>query len=122
MKTIHHKALAEQRQEYARLMRHNLTTAEQVLWQALRNRKLLNYKFRRQQQLGYRIVDFVCYEKKLVIELDGIHHMEDIKIIEDQDRSNELQDMGFRVLRFSNEEVIYGFAMVIDKIQDELDK
>jgi|GEM_PF-2648694 len=48
--------------------------------------------------------------------------MEDIKIIEDQDRSNELQDMGFRVLRFSNEEVIYGFAMVIDKIQDELDK
>ncbi|HOH97624.1 MAG TPA: endonuclease domain-containing protein [Candidatus Cloacimonadota bacterium] len=88
----------------------------------MRNRKLLNYKFRRQQQLGYRIVDFVCYEKKLVIELDGIHHMEDIKIIEDQDRSNELQDMGFRVLRFSNEEVIYGFAMVIDKIQDELDK
>ena len=63
MKTIHHQALAEQRQEYARLMRHNLTTAEQVLWQALRNRKLLNYKFRRQQQLGYRIVDFVCYEK-----------------------------------------------------------
>ncbi|MDX8127138.1 endonuclease domain-containing protein [Methylomonas sp. OY6] len=84
--------------DLARSLRKNQTDAERVIWQQLRNRQLLGCKFRRQQVIGPFIVDFVCLEPKLVIEVDGGQHAEQQEY--DQNRSHYLQRLGYRVLRF----------------------
>ena len=81
-----------------------MTDAEGVLWRALRDRQLLGHKFRRQYSVGPFIVDFVCVEKKLVIEVDGGQHTEQVEA--DQERSEFIEERGFRVLRFWNHEVM----------------
>ena len=88
---------------YARRLRKSLTDAEQVLWQQLCF-KQFGYKFRRQSPIGSCIVDFVCYEQKLIIEVDGGQHSENR--CEDDVRSQWLAKEGFRVLRFWNHEVL----------------
>jgi len=108
------------RQHYAKEMRQNPTKAEQMLWQVLRNRKFHGFKFRRQQQLGRYIVDFVCYEANLIVELDGIHHSDPVKMLEDKERTEELTQMGFQLLRFANCEVEESWGLVIDKISEML--
>jgi very-short-patch-repair endonuclease len=88
----------------ARQLRKDQTLAETRLWQYLRNRQLTDCKFRRQHVIGPYIVDFVCLEKKLIVELDGGHHLEQQEY--DQLRTLELNSSGFRVLRFWNNEVL----------------
>lgn len=88
----------------ARELRKNPTDAERYLWQYLRFRQFGGYKFRRQQPLGRYIVDFVCLEQKLVIEIDGGQHSTQVQY--DQERSAWLEAQGFRVLRFWNNEVL----------------
>ena len=73
--------------EIARQLRRKMTPAEARLWGLLRNRQIENQKFRRQEPLGNYVVDFVCYEKKLVIELDGSQHLGDIN--KDQSRTDD---------------------------------
>jgi adenine-specific DNA-methyltransferase len=87
----------------ARQLRKNMTHAERTLWRHLRLRQFAGYKFRRQQPIGKYIVDFVCFEKKLVIELDGSQHSEEI--VYDLERSSWLEEQGFRVLRFWDNQV-----------------
>jgi len=101
-------------------MRSYPTKAEQLLWQALRNRNFHGFKFRRQQQLGFYIVDFVCYEAKLIIELDGVHHADLVKTLEDEERTAELTKMGFRVLRFWNSDVEESWGVVMGAIEKML--
>ena len=72
----------------ARKLRKGSTEAERLLWKHLGGRNILNLKFRRQEQIGDYIVDFVCYEKKLIIELDGGHHNQDEIKINDILRQN----------------------------------
>jgi very-short-patch-repair endonuclease len=84
----------------ARTLRSNPTEAERALWKQLRLRQLEGYKFRRQQPLGRYIVDFVCFEKKLIIELDGGQHAE--QVASDTARSAWIEAQGFRILRFWN--------------------
>ncbi|MES1216062.1 MAG: adenine deaminase C-terminal domain-containing protein [Bacteroidota bacterium] len=85
--------------------RDNPTQAENVLWHLLRGRKLDGYKFRRQHIIGPYIADFVCLNKRLIIEVDGlIHHIPENKI-SDAERTLELNKLGFTVIRFTNEEV-----------------
>lgn len=83
-----------------------MTDAERVLWRELRSRQISGYKFRRQQPLGRFITDFVCFEKRLVIELDGGQHAEAEQLSYDAERSVWLEQNGYRVLRFWNHDVL----------------
>jgi very-short-patch-repair endonuclease len=94
----------------ARELRNNLTDAEWLLWQHLRLRQLGGYKFRRQQPLGPYVVDFVCLEKRLIIEVDGGQHNEQVTY--DTERSAWLEAQGFRVLRFWSHEVLQNIEAV----------
>ncbi len=89
----------------ARHLRKNLTDAERLLWSRLRNRQLENHRFRRQHPIGPYIVDFVCLDKALIIELDGGQHGEDGQIAYDQERTVWLETEGYKVIRFWNYEV-----------------
>jgi adenine-specific DNA-methyltransferase len=88
----------------ARTLRKNPTDAERFLWRHLRLRQIGGYKFRRQQPLGRYIVDFVCLEKRLVVEIDGGQHSEQAAY--DHKRSVWLEAQGFRILRFWDHEVL----------------
>ena len=88
----------------ARELRKNLTEAERTLWKYLRLRQFDGNKFRRQEPIGKYIVDFVCFEKKLIVEVDGGQHNE--QVIYDSERNEWLKKQGFRILRFWNNQVL----------------
>lgn len=96
--------------------RRNLTEAERIIWNAIRNRKL-GPKFRRQQIIDSYIVDFVCLELKLVIEIDGGYHDSKDQKEYDKSRTEILQSLGYNELRFKNEEVLNNLNSVIEKIK-----
>ena len=103
-------------QQYARELRLRTTEAEQKLWSLLRNRQLKGKKFRRQHAIANYIVDFYCNECKLVIELDGNFHTDEIAKDYDKSRTALLTELGITVLRFWNEEVISDPARVLIRI------
>jgi adenine-specific DNA-methyltransferase len=88
----------------ARKLRSNLTDAESYLWRHLRFRQIADHKFRRQRPIGPYIVDFVCLEKKVVIEVDGGQHAQTQTL--DDTRDKWLRSQGYVVLRFWNNEVL----------------
>jgi very-short-patch-repair endonuclease len=98
----------------ARGLRRALTPAERVLWQALRNRQVGGLKFRCQHPVGRFIVDFYCPACKLVVELDGGVHDDRAEI--DEARTQMLNNYGYRVLRFRNEEVLRNLDLVLEQI------
>jgi very-short-patch-repair endonuclease len=94
--------------QHARDMRKNATHAEDFLWQLVRNRQLLGYKFRRQHPIDQKfILDFFCQELMLGIELDGGYHQAIDQQEYDEGRSYELKELGITILRFTNEEAIW---------------
>jgi very-short-patch-repair endonuclease len=101
-------------------LRSSQTNAEQRLWYYLRNRHFQGFKFRRQQTLQGYIVDFVCLERKLVIELDGGQHADQQTY--DEIRTQKLQQEGFRVLRFWNNEVFTNIEGVLEVIKGHLEE
>ena len=103
---------------YARALRKSPTEAERALWRHIRLRQLEGCKFRRQQPLGRCIVDFVCFEKKLIIELDGGQHAE--QMASDAERTAWLETQGFRVLRFWNHDVLSNIEAVKEAIRGAL--
>lgn len=105
--------------EKAKLLRQHLTTTETALWDELRNRKL-GVKFRRQHPISLYIVDFYCHEKKLVIEVDGDYHLNSSQQNDDQVREDELQSLGLKVVRFTDEQVSMQIKKVIEQIKKEL--
>ena len=106
--------------ETRRFLRKNMTDAEQVLWSILKGKKIHGLKFRRQYSIGYYIVDFYCPSKKIVIELDSHHHFNPDGIINDKERDEHLHLLGFKVLRFENNEVLHDLTGVIIKIKSHL--
>jgi len=98
----------------SRDLRKNPTDAEAKLWRYLRHKQIDGYKFRRQHPLGQYVVDFVCLETMLVIEVDGGQHAESIR--RDERRTAFLEKQGFRVLRFWNNEVLGNINGVIATI------
>ena len=88
----------------ARSLRANGTDAERALWRSLRSARFLGYPFRRQQPMGPYIVDFVCRSARLVIEVDGGHHA--AQVLRDRKRSAWLRGLGYRVIRFTDREVL----------------
>jgi 5-methyltetrahydrofolate--homocysteine methyltransferase len=106
--------------EFVKKNRSNLTDAEKKLWKLLRNRQLEKYKFRRQHIIGKYIADFVCIPQNLVIEIDGlIHQLPDNKE-SDEIRTQWLESIGLRVIRFTNEQVLINPEKVIRQILDAL--
>jgi very-short-patch-repair endonuclease len=97
-----------------RALRSNMTDAEQALWHLLRCRQISGLKFRRQHPFGNYILDFVCLENKLVIEVDGGQHGQQAGY--DENRAQKLQAAGFRVLRFWDNEVLNEIESVKEKI------
>jgi very-short-patch-repair endonuclease len=102
----------------ARNLRKAQTDAERVLWQQLRNRQLSGAKFKRQYGMGRYIVDFICLESKLIVEVDGGQHAEQHEY--DAQRTAWLEAQGFKVLRFWNNEVLSETAVVLEVIMREL--
>jgi very-short-patch-repair endonuclease len=88
----------------ARELRKNQTNAEKTLWSVLRKHRLEGHRFRRQHPIGRYIVDFVCLESRLVVELDGGQHQESIEY--DEARAGYLKELGFSVIRFWNNQVL----------------
>ena len=104
----------------ARQLRRDQTDAEGKLWNVLRNRQVLNLKFRRQHPIGNYIADFCCLEKGLIIELDGSQHLERVK--HDEERTKWLNEHGFEVLRFPNEDALLGIEGVVEQIKNHIFK
>jgi very-short-patch-repair endonuclease len=104
----------------ARELRRRQTEAERILWFKLRDNQLDGVKFRRQESIGSYIVDFVSFEYKLVIEIDGSPHKETITKSRDRQRTIWLRSEGFKVLRFWNGEIINDFDAVIRKVKANL--
>ena len=104
----------------ARDLRQRQTEAESVLWELLRNRKVGNYKFRRQHPIGSFFVDFYCHEALLVIEVDGkIHLRPDVQQY-DIERQEFIEARGIKVLRFTNEYVLEQSEQVVKDILQTL--
>ena len=106
--------------DFARKLRRKHTDVERKLWSALRNRQFAGCKFRRQQPIGPYIVDFVCFESQLVIELDGGQHGLDDAITYDEARTRFLAKDGFKVLRFFNHEINENLNGVLDAIEHRM--
>ncbi len=101
--------------QHAREMRHPQTPAEATLWRALRDRRL-KYKFRRQHPIDKFITDFYCAEAKLCIEVDGASHLAAEQKEYDAARTAYLEEQGYKVIRFTNSDVRYSLAAVVDAI------
>ena len=99
----------------ARELRKKATEAERVLWGQLSRRKMEGFKFRRQQPIGQYIVDFVNFEKKLIVELDGGQHK--IQKNDDKKRDNWFEEQGFRVLRFWNNDVFENLEGILEVVR-----
>ena len=101
--------------QLSRVLRKNLTPEEALLWTVLRSD--FAEKFRRQEPLGPYIVDFVCYEYRVIVEVDGVQHADSES---DVRRDAYLTGLGFRILRVWNSDVLYHLGSVIGRIENEV--
>ncbi|MBS1249540.1 MAG: hypothetical protein MAG431_01120 [Chloroflexi bacterium] len=100
-------------------LRKEQTPAERKLWAYLRGRKVKNVKFRRQHALGSYVVDFCAAKEKLIIELDGSHHLDQAE--QDEERTAYLEGRGYKVVRFWNHQVMGDIDGVICEIENALE-
>ena len=101
-------------------LRINMTEAEKILWEYLKNKKLEGYKFRRQYSVDSFIIDFYCPKIKLGIEVDGEVHFTDEAKEYDENRSGFLSDFGIEIIRFKNDEVFNNVEIVLNRIKQKL--
>jgi very-short-patch-repair endonuclease len=104
----------------ARNLRSSQMSAEAKLWQALRNRRLARWKFRRQHPIDRYIVDFVTLDGNLIVEVDGATHSEPSELTRDKIRSGELEACGFHIVRVSNTDVYDNLEGVLEMIESTL--
>ncbi len=102
----------------AKRLRKQSTPMEIKLWQILRSRRFEDLKFRRQCPIGNYIVDFICIEKKLIIEIDGGQHNDPEQRAYDEKRTAYLNQLGYKVVRFWNNEIALQFDAVMDQLFD----
>jgi very-short-patch-repair endonuclease len=108
-----HRPVAKRIRHFAKNMRREPTDAEAVMWRLLRDRRLSQYKFRRQVPFQKFILDFVCFEKRVVIEIDGSQHASPNR---DAARDSILKAEGFRIERYWNNEVLQQPSAVLEDI------
>ncbi|MCF7846445.1 MAG: endonuclease domain-containing protein [Candidatus Peribacteraceae bacterium] len=99
-------------------LRRNQTEAESLLWSFLRRKQLDGFQWYRQKPLGNCIVDFYCPKRNLVVEADGAQHSTAEGREYDEERDAELKELGFKILRFSNQEILNNTKKVLDIIKD----
>ena len=102
------------------MMRSSPTPTEGMVWEMIRSGRLEGFKFRRQHRIGQYIVDFVCLSKRLIVEIDGDIHLDKIHQSSDSVREQELKEMGFKVLRFTNDDVADNHAWVMETLRKAL--
>jgi very-short-patch-repair endonuclease len=107
----------EQQLSQARRLRRDMTNAEATLWRTLRGSRIDGLKFRRQVPVGPYIADFLCFQRRLIVELDGAPHDSEERQSRDRVRDEWLREQGYLVLRFANDLVIGGGDIVVDKIR-----
>lgn len=105
---------------FARENRQNMTLAESVLWDALRAGSIHGHDFLRQYIIGDYIVDFLCRDNGLIIEVNGGYHSEPRQAEDDEQRTEWLESRGYHVLRFTNDEVLYDLENVLYEIEQNL--
>ncbi len=115
---MHHKAEGNTF-KFARMLRQEFTEAEDKLWQKVRGHRL-GAKFRRQHPIDKFIVDFYCFEKKLIIEVDGGIHLDPDVKKNDKQRQTLIESLGYRFLRFTNDEVLKDTEKVLQRIKAEI--
>jgi len=106
--------------QFARELRQPQTPAEATLWNHLRNRNL-KYKFRRQHPIDFFIIDFYCAEARLLIEIDGSSYLEREQQEYDQSRTEYLEALEYKVIRFTNNDVSYNIHAVVTEIMQEIE-
>lgn len=110
--------ITEEMRNRARQLRQNSTSFEQTFWKSVRAKRFSGYKFRRQQTIGPYIVDFVCFQAKLIVELDGSQHVE--RADYDRQRDDWLRLQGYRVFRIWNHEWVRQKNIVLEEIWNAL--
>ena len=100
----------------------NMTYAEKIMWDELKNKRLLKFRFRRQHPIDIFIVDFYCHELKLVIEIDGEFHNEDEIKEYDDGRAYDIEKFGIKILRFTNYQVLNHRGIVIKEIIETINR
>ena len=113
------QTVTKEKLQRAKELRRDMTPAEKILWEELRANKL-GVHFRRQQVIAGFIVDFYCHKAALVIEVDGDIH--DLQQEEDARREKVLSDMGLRVVRFRNDEVVKNLSVVVGKVRELVER
>ena len=102
--------------EFARSLRGNMTEAERRFWSIVRCRRIKGLKFRRQQPVGPFVVDFICVDARLIVELDGAHHHDEEQALYDYKRTAFLNALGYEVMRFNNADVLKFPLQVAERI------
>ena len=102
----------------ARKLRRSSTDVEKKLWHRIRDKQIEDFRFRRQRPIGKFIVDFICIDARLIVELDGGQHAENA--LGDSKRTEFLESLGYKVLRFWNNEVIENMEGVLERVREEL--
>lgn len=115
MTRIHSKKEMKKRRKD---LRNNATDPEKHLWLFLKNKQLKGRKFTRQHSIGSYVVDFYCFEERLVIELDGSQHEEEGQRKYDEERTRFLESLNHRVIRFKNFDVLFDTDNVLKKIEE----
>jgi len=118
--SILHQGMGGSRVAFARHLRSNSPDTEKRMWNLLRGRQLRDHKFRRQHPVGPHIADFCCMKKRLIIELDGGQHAEQIE--KDRRRTLCLSSRGYRVIRFWDNEVLTQPEGVLERILEALEE
>jgi len=108
--------------EFAKELRNNPTEPESKLWTYLCRNQLKGFRFKRQHPIKYFIADFYCHKAKLIIEIDGGYHNLPEQFEYDENRDYELENLGLKVLRFTNEDVFYDIENTLKSIISELEK
>ena len=114
------RAVPKRLSPLARSLRSNATSAERRLWQGLRRKQVAGFRFRRQVVLDRFIVDFACFDARLIIEVDGATHSSDEEMARDAARSAALAASGFEILRFTNGDIYLNLDGVVETIWAKL--
>jgi len=106
--------------KYSQELRKNMTDAERLLWSKLRGKQVKNFQFYRQRIIGNYIVDFYCPKSKLIIEVDGGQHYQEEGDRRDKVRDDYMKNLGMRILRVSDREVLQNLNEVVERIYEIL--
>ncbi|MBI3705181.1 MAG: endonuclease domain-containing protein [Rhizobiales bacterium] len=110
---IQHRPVAKRNRSFAKAMRRSATGVELAMWRLLRHRRLVGFKFRRQVPIEGFIVDFVCFDQKVIVEIDGSQHFASQR---DERRDAVLTGEGFRILRYWNNDVLQRRTSVLEDL------